>query len=162
MKNLFVIAIMILLVSCSKEEAPQPIVTQPNPPTTQSTLCDGVYLYEVTLSNPLGAGDRVDVIWTESDGNVTGYEQMTTTVVMDTSVTITTNPYNIYNLQLSAGLVGGDPNQTIQNTVTLTIYDNTGTNVLVTNTIPVCFQGTMSSTSCSGTNPTGTIVYTCI
>lgn len=162
MKNLFVIAIMMLLLSCSKEEAPQPIVTQPNPVPTQSVLCDGIYVYEVVLATPLATGDRVDVIWTEADGNVTGYGQMTTSTTMDTVVTITTNPYNIYNLQLSAGLVGGDPNQTVQNTVTLNLYDNAGTNLLMTSTVPVCFQGTNSSTSCGGTQHTGTIVYTCI
>lgn len=160
MKNLIIVTIMMLLTSCSKQETPQPIVAIPNPTPIQSTVCDAVYLYEVILDNPLASGDRLDVIWTDIDNQLSGYAAITTAMVLDTAVNITSS-YNILSIQLSVGLIGGNPNLTIQNGVTLNIYKD---NVLVATSggsQQLCFKGTTSSTSCVTILNTLDLVYVC-
>ena len=121
MKNLFMMAIMILLVSCSKQDNPEPIV--PNNPVILSTCSSAVWKYEVVLTTPVTAG-VYEIQYRDAFGNMVNDLTLTSSWSHQFTMQYPGNPAGTFPMDLSIAYSFNGTVFNLTDSITINIYQD--------------------------------------
>ena len=120
MKNLIVLTIMILLMSCSKEESPEPLVPGN---TITSTCSSSQWQYEVILTNPVAAG-VYEIQYRNASGNMVADQSITSSWSHQFTMQYGGNPSGIFPMDLSIEYSLNGTVFNLSDSILINIYEN--------------------------------------